>query len=430
MLLSERIRQLRIHKGMNQAELVEGICSITYLSRIENGKIKPSKSFLQKISQKLDVAIEYLTENDIKNFEITIQETTEKYKETNSLSENELLFLEIQSLEMHPTPILSQVYGVLLHHYVRLHQIKNANRVYNQSIKFLPDKIQDFTEETLYYFISCGNYFYSKQNFIKANEYYLNADHLMGGEETIHRANLYYNMGLVKQRLNKRQNISRFYSLKAYEIYKKLNRINNIISVLITLGVQYHLDKKYEEAKECLEKAEELVSLKESPTLLGMIKYNYGRIHQGMKDYDQAILHFQKSLDIHYEEGNEKERIYSLRGLIEIYSELREWSRVNHYINEAIHIVKEYDLSYLYVEIHVLLADFYKIRGDDYQYEKEMQQIIEFAINHNQFLLIKKQAVKLGEHYYSINAYKMSAKYYQIALKYEIHTEEIEYNPI
>ena len=52
-MVGERIRQLRIHKQLTQKELTEGICSITYLSRIENGQINPSAEFLRKVSKRL-----------------------------------------------------------------------------------------------------------------------------------------------------------------------------------------------------------------------------------------------------------------------------------------------------------------------------------------------------------------------------------------
>jgi HTH-type transcriptional regulator, quorum sensing regulator NprR len=418
LFLAERIRQLRIHKGMNQSELVEGICSITYLSRIENGKIKPSKAFLQKISKKLDVAIEYLTDNDITNFEATIQETIEQYKMTNHMSEREISFLEIHSMEMHPVPVLLQIHGVLLHYYVRLNVQKNADRIYTNSLKLLPDHVHEYyPEDSEFYYIACGNYFYQKQNFHKADEYYSEADRLMEEDESIQRANLYYNLSLVKQRLAKKQDISRHYTLKAYKLYERLGKTTNIISTLITLGVQYHLDQMFEEAKDSLSKAESLMGMDHDDTFVGMIEYNYGRVYQGMKEFDQAIIHFKKSLQIH--KGNDKERIYSLRGLVEVYSELKEWNLVNNYLNEAVEIVETLDLRYLYVDIHALVAELYKVRRDDYNYEKEMQQLIHFSLEHQQFLLAKKHSISLGDHYFNVNAYKMAAKYYQIALKNE-----------
>lgn len=53
-----------------------------------------------------------------------------------------------------------------------------------------------------------------KQDFIKTNEYYEQANQLLTMEENLQRANLYYNMSLVKQRLIKNQSVSRKYSKK------------------------------------------------------------------------------------------------------------------------------------------------------------------------------------------------------------------------
>ena len=46
MNIGERIRQIRIHKEFTQGSSIR-VCSITYLSRIENGQIKPSNSVLK-----------------------------------------------------------------------------------------------------------------------------------------------------------------------------------------------------------------------------------------------------------------------------------------------------------------------------------------------------------------------------------------------
>ena len=65
MYIGERIRQLRLHKKLTQGELVDGICSITYLSRVENNQIKPSYNCLSKIAYRLGVALTIVQKDDI-----------------------------------------------------------------------------------------------------------------------------------------------------------------------------------------------------------------------------------------------------------------------------------------------------------------------------------------------------------------------------
>ncbi|WP_212937072.1 helix-turn-helix domain-containing protein, partial [Bacillus hominis] len=95
MEIGERIRQVRMHKGLTQGELVSEICSVTYLSRIESGKIKPSSSFLKKVSKKLDVDGDYLIEGNHEEIKLTILEICNKYKKDKIIPEAELSSLEL-----------------------------------------------------------------------------------------------------------------------------------------------------------------------------------------------------------------------------------------------------------------------------------------------------------------------------------------------
>ena len=98
MEIGERIRYVRMHKGLTQGELVSGICSITYLSRIESGKIKPSSSFIKKVSKKLDVDSDYLINGNYEEIKITIFNICNKYKKDKSITEADLSLLELYTI--------------------------------------------------------------------------------------------------------------------------------------------------------------------------------------------------------------------------------------------------------------------------------------------------------------------------------------------
>lgn len=65
-----------------------------------------------------------------------------------------------------------------------------------------------------------GLYYYNKQDNITAQEIYVQIESLLGGEESVQHADVYYNLSIIKQRLYQDQNISRLYSTKAYKLYK------------------------------------------------------------------------------------------------------------------------------------------------------------------------------------------------------------------
>nr|WP_255254986.1 helix-turn-helix transcriptional regulator [Bacillus pseudomycoides] len=428
--IGEKIRQIRIHREMTQGELVNGICSIPYLSRVENGTAKPSHYFLEKVSAKLNMSLDYLMEQNSTNFEKDITTITTKYKKANVLTESEISFLELHTREMHPLPILLQIFGVLLHYYARTSSPKKGDSIYQQAINLIPNRPnQLFAEDFSYYYIACGNYFYMKQDFIKTNEYYEQANQLLTMEENLQRANLYYNMSLVKQRLIKNQSVSRKYSKKAYEIYSKLNNKVFISSTLITIAVQYHLDERYEESLQYLKEAEGYVKELHNPAMyFAMIYYNYGRVYQGLEKFDTAIQHLNRSLKINVAINQQESNIYALRSLIEIYLHLKEWEQINKVMPEAIKILEAYDMPSVYIEIHAYKAHLYKIQGDSYSYEKEMQRIIDFGMDNRQYIQVKKLATELGDHFYGLRAYKLGAKYFKIALQCDLDIEDFQNN--
>nr|WP_275425476.1 helix-turn-helix transcriptional regulator [Bacillus pseudomycoides] len=428
--IGEKIRQIRIHREMTQGELVNEICSIPYLSRVENGTAKPSHSFLEKVSAKLDISVDYLTEQSKTDFEADIIAITINYKENNKLTESEISFLELHTREMHPLPILLHIFGVLLHYYARTSSPKKGDCIYQQAINLIPNQPnQMFAEDFSYYYIACGNYFYMKQDFIKTNEYYEQANQLLTTEENLQRANLYYNMSLVKQRLIKNQSVSRKYSKKAYEIYSKLNNKVFISDTLITIAVQYHLDERYEESLQYLKEAEQYVKELHDPAMyFAMIYYNYGRVYQGLEEFDTAIQHFKHSLKINIAINQQESNIYALRSLIEIYLHLKEWEQINKVMPEAIKILETYDMPSVYIEIYTYKAHLYKLQGDHQGYEKEMQRIIDFGMGNRQYIQVKKLATELGDHFYELRAYKLGAKYFKIALQCDLDIEDFQTN--
>src|SRR5947207_12269352 len=66
--IAERLRRLRIERGLSQRDLSSPGVSYAYISRIEAGARTPSVKALRKLSQKLGVSVEYLeTGRDIRD---------------------------------------------------------------------------------------------------------------------------------------------------------------------------------------------------------------------------------------------------------------------------------------------------------------------------------------------------------------------------
>ncbi|PWK05021.1 helix-turn-helix domain-containing protein [Tumebacillus permanentifrigoris] len=59
-ILGQRIKELRMKKGLKQQELSEGICTPSMISQVESGRARPSHDVLVGIAERLDVSLEFL----------------------------------------------------------------------------------------------------------------------------------------------------------------------------------------------------------------------------------------------------------------------------------------------------------------------------------------------------------------------------------
>ncbi|MGG0649662.1 WecB/TagA/CpsF family glycosyltransferase [Bacillus mycoides] len=253
MEIGERIRQVRMHKGLTQGELVSEICSVTYLSRIESGKIKPSSSFLKQVSKKLGVDCDFLIDGNYEEIKLTILEICNKYKKDKSITEAELSLLELYVREVDSIPLLLKVYGVLIYYHARQENLLCVKSLVDQASRMIPSQVEmQDPEDYIYYLKARGFYFYNKQDYIAAHDIYVQAESLLGVEETEQHAHIYYNLCLVYKGLYKDKSISRLYAQKAYNIYRKNGMEKNVINTLVMLAVLYILDELYEKALEKL----------------------------------------------------------------------------------------------------------------------------------------------------------------------------------
>ena len=58
------IYRTRIQRSWNQAGLCKGICTVSYLSKIETGKTEPSEEILQQLMARLELKIDKEAERE------------------------------------------------------------------------------------------------------------------------------------------------------------------------------------------------------------------------------------------------------------------------------------------------------------------------------------------------------------------------------
>ncbi len=74
MVLGEKIKVLRKKKGLSQQQMADMLeIHLTHLNRLENGHSQPSIDVVKKLSTLFEVTTDYLINNEIESFDVTIE---------------------------------------------------------------------------------------------------------------------------------------------------------------------------------------------------------------------------------------------------------------------------------------------------------------------------------------------------------------------
>ncbi|MES1042742.1 helix-turn-helix domain-containing protein [Peribacillus simplex] len=415
MEIGERIRQIRIHKGLTQTELVKGICSTTYISKIESGKSKPSYSFILKISKVLEVDSEFLINSNIKKIEPDVHRIYVTFIQTNKITTQDLTLLKLHSTENHPNGTLIKIYYVLISYYTENNN-ETADQLVDKAINIISMNHSSLENEISYYFDSLLKYFYLNKNYSSAFLYAnMHLNSLQTEETPLRKAKAFFNLSLIRTKIDEDLELARMYNKNALEIFKSEQYNLGIGNVLSQLAIQYHRNGLYEESLEMLQQLASFSEDYNKDYYAPILEYNYGRVYQKLKQYDQAIKHYFKSIEIDSKSGKEEHTIHALKCLAEINIELKNWEEANQYLEKAFTLARFYNDSNVHIQLLHIRSQIYKVRFDFPTYEKELQNAVQLAQDGKYPLLIKEISIELADHYNSLRAYKMASKYYRIA---------------
>jgi transcriptional regulator with XRE-family HTH domain len=416
MEIGERIRQIRIHKGMTQTELINGICSNTYISKIESGKAKPSYSFIVKIAKVLEVDTEFLLNVNMKNAEPDVCRIFESYISSGEIDAQDLALLKLHSRENHSNSTLIKIYYVLISHYTAS-DTGEAQQLIDQAKNMISPSHSSQENEISYYFHCVSRYFYRNKRYAEALHYSdLYVDSLQNEGTSLRAAKAYLNLAQVRTKMDEDLELARLYTKKALQIFKDQNFKGGIANSLSQLAIQYHQNDLYDDALKTLDELSQFSKEVDEDYYAPILTYNYGRVYQKQKKFDQAVAYLLQSIEYDLSADKEEETIHAIKVLSEINIEKKNWEEADEYLKKGFRLTTLYNLPNSHIQLLYLRAQIYKARFDFPSYEKELQQAVQLAQEGNYPLLIKEISTELAEHYNEARAYKMAAKYYQFAL--------------
>ncbi|WP_164669966.1 tetratricopeptide repeat protein [Virgibacillus doumboii] len=290
MILGERLRFFRKSQQTTQEEVAEGICSVSYYSKIENGQTTPSNEIIQLLCNRLGIKDSYhdqiflqrLKGNALNFYRLIRNQEIKKGKQVYRQIVDEFC----DSLD----PDISLITGLVqLRMALFDSDNKQAAHYYDKVVK-----LNEYLDRELSFLYCrvCGLYHYLYGDLGESLKLYKNVEQI-GNYEFIEE--VYYQMALIYSRQNK-LSFSSFYLEKALEIFVIKMDYKQCTNCNIILGVNYRKMQESEKAIECYNNI--LVQNPDNKELVARTHHNLGLVYSKLKQSEIAIQHLLKSLSI------------------------------------------------------------------------------------------------------------------------------------
>lgn len=292
MHIGEKIQYRRKELGLTQEELCKGICSITYLSKLENNKLETKEDLLILLCERLGLKVDDLLKNEYSDY---MSKLRYLYKLVSDRDVNKLKLKidELYSVQNLNNPILITAFDIILLEFYIINKNRKMSLDLKQAIIEKKDYLND--ETRVWFYKVLGHYEFTFGDIIKSSDHFYKAKDLVDSSRQTH-AHLEYLLGLVNTRL---MLISRaiLHTEKALEIYNAEINFNKIIDCKLLLGINYGNIGHYQMANKYYLNIVDALSSTNNKRMLGKVYHNLGYLNSENQDHQKAIYYYNKALE-------------------------------------------------------------------------------------------------------------------------------------
>ena len=410
------LRFIRKRKGLTQERVCEGICSVTYLSKIETGRVIPNEEIFVLLRERLEIdprMEDYYDikqiQKEIKNCHIAIN-NRQKEKAIN-------IFNELKNKEeflLHD-PQLFRSYQLLSYlFHLTVSKLDEAAEV-KKELYYIRGQFNREEQAAFAYFNGIHQCLLCRYG--EGLHYFHEAEHLLHELQQKDRQ-LYYHLALTYSHIQN-TSMALYYATMALKLYEESANYLMSIDCRMILGLNYARSQNFSGAEK------EYRNILELTISLGLNKHtanvyhNLGHLYKNMNVKDKAIENFLESLayretsDTYFQEANLE--------LTDLYIQSGEYVLASSQLNQ-LSALKELPTKTQYeIQLKRLKLNTYMDRSSTYH----QTQYVDFLENtYIPFLEKTKdtsdihiQYENLGKHYFYARKYKSASQYFQLALR-------------
>ena len=418
MKIGHLIRAERVRQDMKQIVLAKGICTPSYLSKIERNQIEPSEDIMLLLMGRLSMDPGKLQENDEKTeleFENLLIKT---YKLVITSRNLELTAEKLNYLEQN-SPLFENdsLYNTYLLVTLRFRIILRFDTDQLESeIEVLNHSADNFDAYQLYLFqINKALFYYSIGNRKKAIHYFetilSKLDKLPLNEWE--KAEFNYTIAVIYA-ADDHIFTSTEYIKNALVYFRENLMMNRVLDCYILIGITHKRSEQFQDSLDAYSKAMQICEEFNLHSEKGIINHNIGSLNSMMGNSEEAIHFYKKSIKHKKEESD---KLITILSLIVEYSKMNNKKLVSHWTDIGITLFHQ-----LNDEIHRSYYHHFSLYQSLHSDEGLSKEVVKSAIEYfkqlQDFRYIQKYCILLAEWYYNNRKYKLSSIYYQEANRY------------
>ena len=401
----------RIRQNLKQVQLSEGICTPSYLSRIENNSIAPTDEVLLELFKRLNITYSYssLTDEEFLKKVRTIYSKALKYRDTIPLTG----ILESKYLISNPKHFHTYILMLIRLKIISNEGISDEIQSYILSIsKF----IDDFNPYHSFLYYSCLGYFtYFKNDLTKSLKSLERASLFIPKckLEEYESADFYNVFGILNLYHNNLIVSLESFS-KAQVYFNKELLLSRAVETYISSAIAYKRASNLGKHFENLSLAEKLAKDENMTENLALIYSNLASYYSIKNNVNLALINYYKSLDFSTDPFVKLRIIYSI---VLQYSITYNFKKVVEWCEKGLteYHTNQSDLSknlYHHFQIHLSIHNGYE------EFEKTVKEAIEYFEEINDYRHTHKYSILLANYFNAAGKYKKATQYFVLANEY------------
>ena len=412
----------RTKQQMKQSTLARGICSTSYLSKIENNRALPSEEVLQLLFERLNINPDDLENNS--DQEKNLEELQEIYKEltitkSKEFAQEKLEYLQTNQLRFKSDHEFYLWNLIIARLYINLKEMDKSGFY----LDYLKEEEDNLKDQLKYYFYKFQGMFEYELNNIDQSIKFMNMALLIGKDIYLpdwEEADINYMISLCY--LADEHIINCIMYIKEALSYFQANfKFKRVIECYIVLGVSYKKAYLYDKAKDTYSTALKLAEELNLTSFREIIYHNIGALHALCNSKD-SIKFFKMSLEYRKDSVVDLESIFCI---MKEYSKQHDWQQVEDWSVKGLNLIDIADNKELQRNYYHHFTLYHALSTKGYIPEDISEAAIKFFDESKDFKYCIRYNNLIGKQYYERGKYKLAASYFENANNYILKEKRI-----